>query len=110
MILKVSQRLRLALRGDLVDHFAEARVNLTDGLARIALSGCVDVDPALAVRSAEPAFDLGSPVLRLADVGLAVALEAPAFTGAIFPRDVIDDDFDLALAIGAAITFDGEGH
>lgn len=106
----MSQRLRLALRSDLVDHVAEAWVNLTDGLARITLSGRVDIDPAFAVRGSEPAFDLGGPVLRLADIGLAVSLEAPALTGAVFPRDVVDDDFDLTLAIRAAGTLDGEGH
>lgn len=74
------------------------------------MSRRVDVDPTLAVRSPEPALDLGGPVLRLADIGLAVSLEAPALTGAVFPRNVVDDDFDLALTIRTAGTLDGEGH
>ena len=69
----------------------------------------IDVDPTLAVRSSEPALDPWGPVLRLADVGLAVSFEAPAFARVIFPRDLVDDDLDLALAARAAGTFDGEG-
>jgi len=105
-----SQRLRIPLGNKLVNQLAEARINLTCRPARIALSGGIDVDPTLAVRSSEPAFDLRSPVLRLANIGLAVSLEAPAFAGAVFPGNTVDDDFDLLLSVGATGALDGEIH
>lgn len=92
------------------DQFAEAGINLTRRPAHIALSGGVDVNPSLAVRSPEPTLDLRAPVFRLADVGLAEAFETPAFTGAVFPGDSIENDFDLALAIRAARALDSEIH
>lgn len=106
-----SQRLPLLPLGDkIVNQFTEARINLTCRPARIALSRGINVDPTLAVRSPKPAFDFRSPVFRLADVGLAVSLEAPAFAGAVFPGNSVDDDFDLLLPVGTTGTLDGEIH